>query len=227
MIVQNWADILVLSLQQLWAGFIYFLPLLLGALVVFIIGLIVAAGLGALVERVFVAIKIDPALSRTGVDEYFKRGGLQLNVARFLGRLTYWFVLIAFFLAAADILHFTALSVFLQSVLWYIPQIAVAVLILLASVIVANFLKTLVRASVATAKLHVAKFLGALTWWTVMVFGFLAALSQLGVANSIVNIVAAGMVVMFALAGGIAFGLGGKDYAAYLVGRWKDDIHSR
>ena len=227
MVVQNWADVAVASLQQLWFSFVGFLPELVGAIVVFVIGLIVAAGLGMLVERVLDTLRLNALVARTGVDEYFKRGGLTLNVSRFFGRLTYWFILIAFFLAASDILRFNALSSFLQSVLLYIPRIAVAVLIMLAAVVVANFLKAVVRASVASAKMHSAKFLGALTWWSVVVFGLLAALTQLGIAVTIINIVLTGFVVMFALAGGIAFGLGGKDYAAHLVDRLREDVHGR
>jgi len=217
----------VASLQQLWVGFIGFLPLLLGALVVFIIGLIVATGLGTLIERVIAAIKLDALLSKAGVDRYFKRGGVELNVGRFLSRLTYWFVVVAFFLAAADILRFDALSGFLQSVLLYIPQVAVAVLIMLAAVIVGGFLRRLVQASVMSAKLHSAKFLATLTYWAVVVFGFLAALSQLGIATAIVNSLVTGFVAMIALAGGIAFGLGGKEYASHLVERFRDQTENR
>ncbi|MDP3991605.1 MAG: hypothetical protein Q8P66_01735 [Candidatus Colwellbacteria bacterium] len=227
MIVQNWADVAVASLQQLWFSFVGFLPELIGALVIFIIGLIVAAGLAMLVEKVLESIRLNTLVNKTGVDEYFKRGGLELNVARFFGRLTYWFIVIAFFLAAADILRFTALSGFLQSVLLYIPRIAVAVLILLTAIVVANFLKAVVRASVMGAKMHSAKFLGALTWWSVVVFGLLAALSQLGIAVTIINIILTGFVVMVALAGGIAFGLGGKDYASHLIGRLRDEVEHR
>lgn len=227
MVVQSWTEVLVASLQQLWVGFIGFLPLLLGALVVFIIGLIVAAGLGALVERVISAVKLDALLAKAGVDRYFKRGGVEMNVGRFLGRLTYWFVVIAFFLAAADILRFDALSSFLRAVLLYIPQVAVAVLIMLAAVIVGGFLRRLVQASVMSAKLHSAKFLGTLTYWAVVVFGFLAALSQLGIATAIVNSLVTGFVAMIALAGGIAFGLGGKEYAGRLVERFRDQTENR
>lgn len=227
MVVQNWADVAVVSLQQLWFSFVGFLPELLGAIVVFLVGLIVAAGLGMLVERVLDALRLNPLVNKTGVDEYFRRGGLELNVSRFFGRLTYWFIVIAFFLAAADILRFSALANFLQSVLLYIPRIAVAVLIMLAAAVVANFLKSVVRASVASARMHSAKFLGALTWWSVIVFGLLAALSQLGIAVTIINIILTGFVVMIALAGGIAFGLGGRDYAAHLVDRLREDVHSK
>ena len=72
------------------------------------------------------------------------------------------------------------------------------------------------------ARLHAAHFLGALTWWAVIVFGLLTAFVQLGIATPINNTVITGLIAMVALAGGIAFGLGGKDYAAHLLGRLRE-----
>lgn len=215
------------SLVNLWSGFVAFIPALVGAVVVFVIGLVVAAGLGALIERLVALFKLNAVLARAGVERYFKRAGLPLNVERFFGRLTYWFILIAFFLAATDILRFEALSDFLRSVLLYIPQVVVAALILLAGAIVANFLRNIVKASVRSAGLSHGNFLGAVTWWAVVIFALFAALTQLGIAVTIINTLVTGFVVMVALAGGIAFGLGGKDYAAHLVSRLREQVEER
>jgi hypothetical protein len=125
-------------------------------------------------------------------------------------------------LAASDILGFATLSEFLREVLLYIPNVVVGVLIMLAAIILANFLKDIVKASVKSAKLTGYKFLGSLTWWAITVFGFLAAISQLGIAQDIVNTLVAGFIAMIALAGGLAFGLGGKNYAEYLISRLRD-----
>ena len=227
MSVQVWTQALANSLLGLWYAFIGFLPALLGAIIILIIGLIVAAGLGALVERLFDALKLDKLVGKAGVEKYFKRAGMNLNVSRFFGRLTYWFMIIAFVLAAADILGFAALSAFLRAVLLYIPQVVVAALIMLAAVLVANFLRSLVKASVLGAKLNSANFLGTLTWWAVVVFGVFAALSQLGIAVTIINSLVTGFVVMVALAGGIAFGLGGKDYASHLLNKLREQVEER
>ena len=227
MVVQNWADVIAGSLQTLWFGIVAFLPSLLGALIVFVIGLIVASGLGALVEKIFDAIKLDSLLSKLGLSPYFERAGLRLRGARFLGQLVNWFLVVAFLLAASDILHLTALSSFLRDVLNYIPNIVGAVLIMLAAVVVANFLKRIVTASVMGAKLNAAHFLGTLTWWALVVFGLLASLVQLNVAPSIINSLVTGFIAMLALAGGLAFGLGGRDYAQYMIGKLRDHTERR
>lgn len=227
MVIQTWADLLVASFQQVWTQFIGFVPQLLGALIVFIIGLIVAAGLGALVERLIGMLKLDKALARVGVEQYVERAGLRLNSGRFLGQIVYWFVVITFLLASSDLLGFFALSSFLEQVLLYIPQVVVGVLIMLVTVIVANFLRKVVKASVMSARLHAANFLGAITWYAVIIFGLATALAQLGLDVTILNTVITGVIAMFALAGGIAFGLGGKEYAAHLLERFRGQIEHR
>jgi hypothetical protein len=225
MLVQSWTDVLVSSLQNLWVQVLGWLPSLVGALVVFVVGLIVAAGLGSLVEKVVTALKIDNLLRKLGMEEYTRRANIELNSGYFLGRVVYWFLVLAFLLAASDILGFAALSVFLRDVLLYVPNLVVAVLILVATFVVAHILSGLVRASAMSARLRAAKFLGAATWWAVVVFGGLTSLSQLGVATALINTVITGLVAMLALAGGLAFGLGGKDYAAHLVKKL-EELHS-
>src|SRR3989338_7646086 len=163
MLVQTWTDVIVNSLQGLWLGVVMFLPNLVGAIIVFIIGLVVAAGLSALVERIFDAIRLDSFLSKLGLGPYFERAGLRLRGARFLGQLVNWFLIIAFLLAASDILRLAALSGFLREVLFYIPNIVVAVLIMLAAVVLGNVTKRVVVASVLSARLHAAHFLGTLS----------------------------------------------------------------
>jgi hypothetical protein len=199
-----------------------FLPSFIGALIVLIIGLLIASLLRSLFERVLDALKLDVFLKKLGLEEIVGRGGYKMNSGKFIGALVYWFIVIVVVLAVADVLSLWGLSTFLNEVLLYFPNIIAAVLIMLASLVVGNFLRGLVRGSVASAKLHGAKFLGALTWWSVVIFGFMAALLQLGVATAIIQTVVMGFIAMLALAGGIAFGLGGKDYAAFLIGKLRN-----
>ncbi len=222
MTIQNWTDILLASFQNLWVSVADFIPNLVGAIIVFILGLIVAAGLAALVEKIFGSVKLDQFLGKLGITPHFERAGIKLRGSYFLGRLVYWFVVVAFLLAASDILSLTTFSEFLTRVLDYIPNVVAAVLILLASVVIGNFLRHLVAASVMSAKLHAARFLGGLTWWSVVIFGLLAALVQLDIASSIINALVTGLIAMLALAGGLAFGLGGKEYAAHLINEFRE-----
>jgi len=227
MIVQNWTDVIVGSLQNLWIGFANFVPNLIAAIIVLIIGLIVAAGLGALVEKIFESLRLDQFLEKLGLKPFFERAGLRLRASYFLGRLVYWFIVIAFLLAVAQTLGLYALATFLTAVVNYLPNVIAAVLIMLAALVLASFLRRVVVASVLSAKLRAAQFLGSLTWWAVVVFGLLAALQQLNIAASIIQTLVTGFIAMLALAGGLAFGLGGRDYAAHLVGRLRDHTETR
>lgn len=226
MVVQSWTEVVVASLQNVWIAFANFLPNLIGALIVLIIGLIVAAGLGALVEKIFEAIRLDTFLEKLGLKPFFERAGLRLRGSYFLGELVYWFIVIAFLLAACSSLGLYALSNFLAAVLAYLPNVIAAVLIMLASVVLANFVRRIVTASVLSAKLHAAHFLGTLTWWSVVIFGFLAALTQLQIAVTIIQSIVTGFIAMLALAGGLAFGLGGRDYAGHLLNKLRERTES-
>lgn len=225
--IQNWADVLVKSSQNVWTQFSMFVPYFVGAVVIFIVGLIVAATFGSLVEKAVRMLKVDKVLEKVGAGEYVERAGLKLNTGAVLGKVVYWFVVIVFLLAVSDMLNFMALSTFLTAVLLYIPNVVVGVLIMLVTVVVANFLKKTVKSSVMSAKLHSAGFLGTLTWWAIVVFGLATALGQIGLDVTILNTVITGIIVMFALAGGIAFGLGGKDAAAKMIEKFQDQVGQR
>lgn len=224
MVFQNWTSVVVNSLQNLWAGAVNVLANTLGALIVLLIGLIVAGGLGALVERVVNLVKLDKLLASLGLNEYFERAGLSVNAGKFFGKIVYWFLVLVFLLAATDILGFYSLSSFLKDALLYIPNVVVAVLIMLASVVIANVLRKIVNAAIKGSRLAAAGFLATLTWWAVVIFGFFATLTQLGIAIPIIQALVTGFMAMLAIAGGIAFGLGGKDYAASLIGKMKDHV---
>ena len=225
--VQTWVTTLADALNRTWVTVLGFLPELIGAIIVLIIGFIVASGLGRLVERLTFYLKLDNLLRQAGVEAFLSRGNTRLNSGHFLGQLVYWFFIVVFLLAASDILGFSALSGFLQDVLNYIPHVIVAVLILLAAFVVGNFVRGLIKASVMGAKLHSARALGTIAWWGVVIFGLLTALIQLGVAVQVINTLITGLVAMLALAGGLAFGLGGKEQASQWLARLKDEMTHR
>lgn len=227
MFVQTWADVIRFTFQNLWTGFVLFLPSFLGALVIFFVGLVIAAGIGKIVEKLIDALKLDRLLEQLGLGRVLERADIRLHSGRFVGVLIQWFFIVVTLLAVSDILSLAAFSDFLRQVLLYVPNIVIAVLIMLAGVVTASFLAKLVRASVLAARLHAAHFLGTLTKWAVLVFAFLAALSQLGVAGALVNTLIMGFVAMLAIAGGLAFGLGGKDVAAAWLEKMKEEISNR
>ncbi len=221
MYTDTWSGLVISAFQNVWDPIARFIPGFIAALIVLIVGLIVAAALRALLERIMGALRIDSALRKMGAEAFMERAGMRLNSGKFVGGLVYWFFVVVVALAASDILGLWGLSTFLNEVLMYFPNVIVAVLIMLAALVIANFLRQLVKGSVMSAHLHAPKFLGTLTYWSIVVFGFLAALLQLGVATQLIQTIVTGFIAMLALAGGIAFGLGGKEYAAHIIERFR------
>lgn len=217
-------EVILSSLNVLWLSFVEFLPILLAALIVFIIGWLIAIALGKLANRVIRVIKLDLFLAKVGFKKVLAKAKLKLNSGRFFEELVKWFFIIVFLMAATDILGLYQVTEFLKGILYYIPNIAVAVLVLLITVIVASFLQKLVRVSIEAAGLRTAGFLSGLTKWAVLVFGFVVAITQLGIATTLINALVIGLVGMLALAGGLAFGLGGRDYAAKFLEKLRKDI---
>jgi len=115
-------------------------------------------------------------------------------------------------------------TVFLTQILGYIPNIIVAVLILVVTFWLANVLRKLVQASVSASNIKTAAFTSTVVYWSILIFGLFAALIQLGVAFALLQTLVTGLIAMIAIAGGLAFGLGGKDLAASFLNRLRKEI---
>src|SRR3989338_3373282 len=225
MLVQTWGDVLVLSFQQLWGGVVVFVPKLIIALVVFIIGWIIAVALGKVVEQIIKALKVDMALKSLGMEEPVSRAGMKLDSGAFIGALVRWFFILVFVLAAFDVLGLSQVTEFLRSVvLAYIPQVIVAALILVAAALLAETVSNVVEGSARAAHLPSARLLSGVAKWAIWIFAILAALYQLGIAGPFVQTLFTAVVAMLALAGGLAFGLGGKEAAARYIEKLRSDI---
>jgi large-conductance mechanosensitive channel len=215
------------ALIALWESIKGFLPIFFSGLIVFIIGLIFGKGFGLLVERIINLLKVDSLLEKIGFKQVTDRAGLQLNSGYFLGQLVRWIVILAFLVAACNIWGLTAFGEFLKSIVNYLPNIIVAILILLGAVVLGEYFAKFVKASITGAGLRYEGFLSSLSRWVFYIFGILAALSQLKVAPYIVNTLFTGIIAMIALAGGLAFGLGGQEVARELLRKIKEDLERK
>ncbi len=226
MIVDQWVDVLTRSFQDLLTAIIVFIPNILVAVFVFVIGWAIGAIVGRVVAQVVHALKVDHALRTAGVAEVFTRAGFKLDSGRFLGELVKWFIVAVFLMASLEFLGLTQVSIFLQDVvLLYIPQVIVAVLILLLAAVIAELAKNLVVASARAAGAHSVNLMGNITKWAIWVFAILAALVQLGIAASFIQTLFTGVVVALSLGFGLAFGLGGKEAAADYIGKMRKEIN--
>lgn len=222
---QIWSDTLIMSFQNLWGGVIAFAPKLIIAIVIFIIGLLVASIVGKLVAKIISSLKVDKAFQSVGVDEMLHKGGFTLNSGHFIGGLVKWFLIIVFLVASIDILGLNEVNNFLNDVvLGYLPNVIVAALILVVAAFIAHAMQKVVVGSAKAAGAPSTHFLGGLTKWSIWAFAILAALYQLGIAGAFAQTLFTGFVAMVAIAGGLAFGLGGRDAAARYVEKLRKDI---
>lgn len=218
------SDVVRTSLLTLWGNVAGFLPRLIAALVVFLIGWLIAVLLGKLAWHIIRLIRLDSALEKVGFRKVWERSGYKLNSPFFFYEMVKWFFVVVFLMAATNILGLVQVTEFLRSVVLYLPNVFIAAFVVLIGVIVGRFAEGFVRASVKTAQLSSANFLGTFSKWVVVVFSILVALSQLKVAETIINIVITGLVAAGAIALGLAFGLGGRQHADDFIGSMRKHI---
>src|SRR3989344_2642509 len=225
MIVSQSADVVQASFTGLWFTVVQYLPAILAAVIIFIIGWIVGVILYRIVIEVVKVLRIDDALRAAGLNEAAKEAGFNLDIGRFLGTLVMWFMVLVFLVASLDILGLNRVTIFLQQVvLLYLPQVIVAVLILILAAVVAEVVRNLVSGSARAVGAHGANLAGSVAKWAIWTFAVLAVLNQLGVATEFVQTLFTGLVVALALAFGLAFGLGGKEAAARTIEKVRSEI---
>lgn len=216
--IQNLGLVLSDSLLGLWYGFINFVPGLILAVILFLIGWAVGSVVGKAIAQVISALKLDKLFESAGAEEMMTRMGLKLNIGKFFGVIVKWFVVIVFLMASLQIVGLTQVNDFLRTaVLLYLPKVIISAIVLVIATILADAMKNVVVASSKAANLSSANMLGAITKYAIWGFALIIALSELGIATYFMQVLFMGLIVMLALAGGLAFGLGGKEAAAKAI----------
>ena len=202
---------------------ISFLPNLIIAIIIFLVGWLIGIGLGRVVKQIIDALRIDAALRPTGIEKVLSRAGFELSAGKFLGFLVKWFFIVVFLVASLDVLHLTTVNLFISDVvLGYLPQVIVAVLILFVAALVAEAAERLIAGSARAASMQAAGFIGKVARYSIWIFAILAALDQLNVAPAFMQTLFTGIIIAVALAVGLAFGLGGQKTAE----RYLEKLHS-
>ena len=227
MLIQTWSQVFRLSLQGLWYGFITTIPRILLAIIIFIIGWIVAATLGKLVTVALDSLKLDRLFKNQSTDAALARAGIRLHIGKLFGELVKWFIIVVFLIASLNLLNLDQVTLFLQAVLAYIPQVIIAALILVAGTILADFVRKIVTGSAAVANVRSSRMLGSLAYYAIWILSIVTALDKLGIFGYFGQILFTGLVLMLAVAFGLAFGLGGKDAAGRWVNRLSEDFSGR
>ncbi len=226
MLIQTWSQVFLLSLQGLWYGFIQIFPSIILAIVIFIIGWIVATTVAKLVMMGIDALKLDRLFKSESLDTALARAGWKLHIGGVIAWLVKWFIALAFLKASLDLVGLVGVSGFLSAIWYYIPQVFIAVLVLVAGTILADFVRKLVAGSAAIANVRSSRMLGSIAYYAIWILALVTALDKLGVFGYFGQILFTGLVVMIALALGLAFGLGGKEVAGRWLARVSEDLSS-
>ena len=228
MLLQSWGQVFSQSLVSLWYGFISFIPSLLGAIIIFIVGVLVGKVVGKAITQLVAVLKVDKLFESAGANEFMNRAGLKLSASRFVGGVVKWFIIIVFLMASLQIVGLTDVNNFLsQAVLPYLPRVVIVAIILIIATVIADAMKKLVVASSKAANISSANMLGSITHYAIWAFAFIIALSELGIATAFMQILFTGLIAALAIALGLSFGLGGKEAASRVIENVSRDMSSK
>ncbi|MFT5359564.1 MAG: hypothetical protein ACI88L_000022 [Candidatus Paceibacteria bacterium] len=225
MLFQSWAEVFSASLQGLWLGAVGFIPKLLVALIIFVIGWAIGAVVGKAIAQVFAAVKLDELFSKVGADKIFKRAGFKFSLSQFIGEVVKWFLIIVFLMTSLEVMGLSQVNIFLGNVvLGYLPQVIIASLIIVFATVISDATRSVVEGSAKAMGIKSAHFAGSMAKWAIWIFAIIIALSELGIAPAFMQILFTGIIAMLALAGGLAFGLGGKEVATKVLNKASDSV---
>lgn len=211
---------LLTSLNGGLAVIVSFVPKIIAGTIVLLIGIVIASIVKQVVLGVFKALRIESFLKQYSVPEAKE----EFNWAHIFSEIARWFVIIIFLLPTADIWGLPRVATVLNEFLLYLPNVLVSAIIALVGFVLAKLAHNLVLASVKGISSHAAHTVASTVHWAINVFIILAVLNQLGVASDLIRILFTGFVAMVAIAGGIAFGLGGQNSAKEVVEEIKNKL---
>ncbi len=218
--VETWGEAVMLSVTEALQNFLGFLPALVGALLILIIGWIISGLLAGLVERGLKAIGFERAAQSTGISGFIQRSGSSWTASAIVAEIVKWFIRLLAIQAAASVLGLTQISQIVNAIMLWLPNLVVAIVIVVIGTLIAKFVSGLVRGSTSQMGFTNPELLASVAYYAIVVFAVMAAIDQLGIAETVVDTLFIGLVAMVVLAAGLAFGLGGQQTAAQITAGW-------
>ena len=213
-------DIFLASLQTFWSEIAVFVPKLLAALLLFFLGWLLARLLRTGVQRLLKAFNFDSLAEKSGLEALANTGGVALSLSGLIGGLVYWLVILVVAVSVTNSLGLHTVAELLNRVVLYLPNVLVAILVMLFGTLLARFVNRLVFTWLHGIKAPNALFMSTTAEYLVQIFAFFLALEQLDIGTQLVtaafSIAFGGMVLALAL----AFGLGGREWAAGKIRDW-------
>lgn len=215
-------DIFLRSLERFWLQLSSFLPQLIGALLLLIVGWLLAKLIRRGTIKLLRLMKLDIAAERSGVDDFLLQGGVRYTAVTIIANLIYWFIIFTVILAVLNSLGLQSAAELFNKVILYIPNVIVAILVLMFGAMFAKFVQAVSFTYLSNLGIGGAQFVSILAQWAILAFVFSIALEQLSIGGQI--LVSAFQIAFGALclALALAFGLGGREWAATVINKmWK------
>lgn len=225
--VASWQDALIESWIEVWNSFVSILPTILGAIVIFAVGLVIAYWAKRIVVQLLKAAQLERVSEQAGIDEYLKKAKFKFDFIGLIGIVVEWLIILVFFLAVVDVLGLDVVSVVLTEVLGYIPNVIAAALIFAAGYFVAGLVEGLVRGALASVDHKASETIGHLSRWLLLIVAFFAAVDQLQIAQTFIAVFFQGLTYTVVLAVGLSVGLGAKDLVSRVLNDWYDQVKQK
>ena len=224
--VTDWSGSFFHGLSAGMERFMVGIPTVLGAIVILVIGWFIAGLVAKAATSFFRAVHLDTLANRIGVNDFLAQAGTKLKASNVLAETLKWVMRLVFIQMAADQLGLPQVTAVVNAVLFYIPNILVALLVLGVGAFFGQLLAGVVRGAAAKAGMRNPEMMAKLASGAVMAFAIIAAINQLGISPVVVNTLYIGLVAAISLALGLAFGLGGRDAAGRLTEQWVNQIQA-
>jgi len=224
--ITNWGVALYSSLANALAMVFAFIPKLVGCLVILLIGWIVASLLAKGLTLLLRRVGFDRLSDRIGLTRFDQRMNLRMDPAALLGKVLFWFVFLIFLIPAFNALELNSVSTLIGQIVSYIPNVFVAIIVLLLGMLIAAVVSDLVRGAFASTRMANPDLLANIARCAIIGFSALIALEQLQIAPALITTLFTAIVGGAALAFGLAFGLGGRDSAKRLLERGENSMNA-
>jgi len=212
-----WTQSLVTAMTALWTKVANFIPNLFGALVVVLLGFVVAKLLDTLLSKLLAKVGLDRLMTGTGVTKLMNRGGIKVPISTLVGKIVYWFVLLIFLVSAAESLGLQRVSATLDMLALYLPKVFGGALVLLVGVLLAQVVNGLVRGAAEGVGLDYSAGLGRVAQWIIIVISISVAIGQLEIKTDLLNHVIVIVLITVGLAVALAMGLGSREIAGQIL----------
>ncbi|MEA1936749.1 MAG: hypothetical protein U9N04_01405 [Patescibacteria group bacterium] len=194
------------------------------AVIILVVGAIFGFELGKVAGRLVKKLGVDKIFDLVGIKRFLKRGGIKFSITGLTEWIVKWFVILFSLMVAVDFLNLPRVSEFLSRILNYIPSLIGAIAVLTIGMIVAQMVYEAIKGSAEATGIRAYNLVASVSKWMIIVITGIVVLEQVGIQTAVLQIFAGGLSLMIALAGGLAFGLGGQYHAKELLDEIKNKV---